>query len=163
MLRTALCYRVCVHMLGQRSCSFYEATDLFWEHATQSIFFGEYVGHKIWKYPARVLWWDIRNEALSDQGFVLCILLVLFHSSLHVSTFLSQSSIRHFSISPATCSDITWCRMSSSARALADLHYSVVRCCFVFMRPCMVLCSPSQGYSSPYWAIPVLMFWITCN
>lgn len=52
VLRTALCYHVCVHMLGQRSCSFYEATDLFWEHDTQSIFFGEYVGHKIWKYTA---------------------------------------------------------------------------------------------------------------
>lgn len=34
---------------------------------------------------------------------------------------------------------------------------------FVFMRPCVVLCSPSKTYSSPYWGMYVGQFWITYN
>ena len=34
---------------------------------------------------------------------------------------------------------------------------------FVCMRPCVVHCPPSKGFSSPYWDISVLQFWKTCN
>ena len=44
--------------------------------------------------------------------------------------------------------------------------FLVVRFCFVCMKPCVVLCSPSKRYSSPYWHMSVVQFWIiisTCS
>ena len=78
VLHTAPCYSMCVHVLGQRSCSFYEATDLFWEHDTQLLWWiCRSQNLKVYSHPqARVLWWDMINEALSNGGDVLCIQLV---------------------------------------------------------------------------------------